>query len=118
FYEEFGWAVIFAANTGASAWLLANGPMETLLVLNVVFGAGYLPWQLLHLKSLWANARTPGMPTQWAEGLSRSLRVKNRRTDAGSWGGAIGLTWMTAYWVVLIPPWVAYVAWALARRPY
>ena len=42
-------------------------------------------------------------------GLKRAVRVKTRRTDSDSWGGPIGLTWMTGYWATLIPMWVYYI---------
>src|SRR5262249_34203285 len=41
-----------------------------------------------------------------AEGLTQSIRLKNRRTDAEAWGGWVGLLWMTGYWATLIPAWV------------
>ena len=50
FYEELGWAIIFAANTVASAYLFWSvgkaGSGEFLLRLNLLFGVVYLPWQL------------------------------------------------------------------------
>lgn len=119
FYEELGWLIIFAANTTASGFLLATahvpGDGLILLKLNLLFGAGYLPWQVFHLRSLRAEAR--GNPevgsevtTPWRVGLRHSIVQRNRRTDAGAWGGVIGLTWMVAYWASLIPVWVYYVA--------
>ena len=127
FYEELGWALIYAANTIASAYLYLSvenlGAREVLLQLNLVFGAVYLPWQLLHLRALRANTRESGKRSAagsssllqlLAEGLRRSVRVKNRRTDAQSWGGAIGLTWMTGYWATLLPLWVYYIVKVLA----
>jgi len=61
FYEELGWLVIFFANTVASAFLYATGDTPgdglTLLRLNLIFGAAYLPWQVLNLRSLRAEAR-------------------------------------------------------------
>jgi len=39
-----------------------------------------------------------------------SIHERNRRTDAAAWGGAVGLTWMVAYWATVIPAWVHYVA--------
>jgi hypothetical protein len=119
YYEELGWALIFAANTIASASLLLSGNAlagtEVLLHLNLLFGAVYLPWQVIHLRKLRANARLGSGGSEagrratsrgWAAGLKRTITVKNRRTDADSWGGFIGLTWMTSYWATLIPVWV------------
>ncbi|HKN00122.1 MAG TPA: hypothetical protein VJX23_06365 [Candidatus Binataceae bacterium] len=122
FYEELGWALIFVANTIASAYLYrtvgALGGREVLLQLNLLFGVVYLPWQVIHLRSLRADARrnsgrtgagSPSISMQLAGGLKRAVRMKTRRTDADSWGGLIGLTWMTAYWATLIPMWVYYI---------
>ena len=114
FFEELGWWVIFAANTAASAFLYwaPETPVHGhgLLLLNLVFGAGYLPWQVFHLRSLRAEASEPVAPTGWRSGLHDAIYQRNRRTDAGAWGGVIGLTWMLAYWVALIPWWVHHIA--------
>jgi len=128
FYEELGWALIFAANMTASSYLYltlgAPGGKKTILVLNILFGVAYLPWQIVHLAGLRAEAirnrkkSESGfipMSKRLAMGLRESLRVKNIRTDAGSWGGSIGLTWMTAYWATLIPLWVNYLVVVLNR---
>ena len=121
YYEELGWALIFLANTVASAYLYLaggnSGDREVLLKLNLLFGAVYLPWQVIHLRALRADARRnsgstradSSISTQLASGLKRAICVKSRRTDADSWGGLIGLTWMTAYWATLIPIWVYYI---------
>jgi len=115
FYEEVGWFVIFLAYTLASAslYLISEAsPMEReLLQLNLVFGAGYLPWQIFHLRSLRIEASVGSrQSTPWREGLADAIHQRKPRTDANSWGGAIGLTWMVAYWATLIPLWVHHVA--------
>jgi hypothetical protein len=119
FYEELGWAVIFAANTLASAYLyfLAGAPVShpALLQLNLLFGAVYLPWQVLHLRMLRANARS-GLVDPAAGGLLRAIRVRERRTDAESWGGPVGLSWMIGYWATIIPAWVYVIVRLLAAR--
>jgi hypothetical protein len=122
YYEELGWALIFVANTIASAYLYmtvgALGGREVLLKLNLLFGIVYLPWQVIHLTTLRASARRDsgrtgaGSASIWLRlesGLKRAMLVKTRRTDADSWGGLIGLTWMTGYWATLIPIWVYYI---------
>ena len=127
FYEELGWALLFFANTVASAYLYmtggAIGGKDILLKLNLLFGIVYLPWQALHLRSLLANARRStarpqtGFVSIWsglATRLKQAVLVKSRRTDADAWGGLIGLTWMTAYWATLIPIWVYYIVVVLA----
>lgn len=124
FHEELGWALIFAANTAASAglWFSSHDMTDDsrlLLSLNLLFGLFYLPWQCLHLRFLRANARqarTTGAVSSVAEGLIRAMRIRNRRTDAPSWGGWIGLSWMTAYWATLIPLWVFTIALVLHER--
>ena len=120
FFEELGWFVLFLANTAASVWLLATadaGDARLLLWLNVGFGAGYLPWQLAHLRSLRGEADAGGAARIGCrEGLHRALHERQPRTDADAWGGAIGLTWMVAYWATLIPAWVYLVARVLSER--
>jgi len=128
FYEELGWFFIFAANTISSLYLIltvdALGGRKVLLVLNLSFGALYLPWQSLHLRSLRAEAREQDrsaassipISIRLADGLKRAMQVKNPRTDSASWGGTIGLTWMTAYWATLIPMWTYYIVRVLAPR--
>jgi hypothetical protein len=129
YYEELGWALIFAANTMASAFLYltvdALGNRQVLLRLNLLFGAVYLPWQVIHLATLRANARrnrgrtgtgSPSISMRLATGLQRAVWVKSRRTDADAWGGFIGLTWMTAYWATLIPMWLYYIVGVLSAH--
>jgi len=121
YYEELGWALIFVANTIAGAYLYLTvdtlGGRGVLLWLNLLFGTVYLPWQVIHLTTLRANARRNGgraaagssISMRLATGLKRAIQVKTRRTDSASWGGVIGLTWMTCYWATLIPMWVYYI---------
>ena len=119
FYEELGWAILFAANTIASAYLYGTvaglAGREVLLQLNLLFGLVYLPWQLVHLRAQLSDARRGGAPARgetpvtWArlrEGLGRSIRVRNPTRDAGAWGRLVGLTWMASYWATLIPIWI------------
>ena len=129
FYEELGWAFIFAANTAASAYLYPTvgtlGGKNILLVLNLLFAVLYLPWQTIHLSGLRREAirhrresESDSVPisTRLTMGLEQAVRIKNVRTDAAAWGGVIGLTWMTAYWATLIPIWVYYIVVVLSRR--
>ena len=112
FFEELGWLVIFIANTVAAAYLYlttdAHGGRQALVVTSLVFGAAYLPFQLVHLRSLRAAASKAGSTKvrRLSEGLEQSIRLKNRRTDAVAWGGWVGLLWMTGYWATLIPAWM------------
>lgn len=128
FYEELGWAIIFAANTIASAYLYLTldtlGDAEILIHLSLLFGLVYLPWQFVHLRVQLSDARRGADTAQrrtrvtWmllGEGLRRSVRVRNRTTDAGAWGRLVGLTWMTGYWATLIPMWVNQVVVVFSR---
>ena len=111
-FEELGWLLIFTANTAAATYLYlamdVHGGRQALLVTSLVFGAGYLPFQLIHLRGLRAAATKGGsaQSPRLAEGLKHSISMKNRRTDAAAWGGWVGLLWMTGYWATLIPVWV------------
>jgi hypothetical protein len=128
FYEELGWGLIFLANTIASCFLYATvdalAEREILLQLNLLFGLVYLPWQCIHLRALHADGKTgEGRPgtrqvvtlQMLASHLRRSFHERNRSTDADSWGGLVGFTWMTAYWASLIPLWVHHVVMVFAR---
>jgi hypothetical protein len=116
FYEELGWVFLFAALVIASVYLRltvdADAAKEILLDLNLLFAAVYLPFQIINLRAIRANARREARPrAPWtaervATGIQRSIQVKNRRTDAASWGGIVGLIWMTGYWATLLPMWV------------
>ena len=112
FVEELGWLLIFSANTAAAAYLYltadAHGGRQALLLTSLVFGAGYLPFQLIVLRGLRAAATESASSEtrRLVEGLKQSIRPKNRRTDAAAWGGWVGLLWMTGYWATLIPAWM------------
>ena len=73
------------------------------------------------LRAIRAQARREGRPkAAWTfarlgTGLRRSIEVKNRRADAHSWGGIVGLMWMIGYWATLLPMWVYYIVAVLAR---
>ena len=126
FYEELGWGVIMAANTIVSAYLYATVDTlvgtEVLLQVNLAFGLVYLPWQCIHLRALLLDARAGGEAAkpravtgqQLAEGLRRSIRVRNRTTDGEAWGGLVGLIWMVGYFATLIPMWVHFVVGVLS----
>src|SRR5215831_611936 len=124
FWEELGWFVIFVLSSIASAYLLMNGGGlgggRTLLQLNLWFAGIYLPWQVVNLMALRARVRSSALPKQrvtgqlLASGAKRALFEYRRATDAESWGGLLGLSWMVGYWATLVPLWLAHVA-QLAR---
>ena len=128
YYEELGWANIFAINTIVSAYLYSTvhelGGAEVLVRLNLLFGMVYLPWQFVHLRILRSDAMRGGETAErekgsrWAlvkQGLRRSIHARNRTTDADAWGRLVGLTWMAGYWATLIPMWVNQVVVAFSR---
>ncbi|MBT4522199.1 MAG: hypothetical protein HOC23_19540 [Halieaceae bacterium] len=123
FYEELGWWLIYMANTIASIYLYATvddfAGRDLLILLNLLFGAVYLPWQLLHLRALIKEAqlneaRKTSPPHVSLEaiksGLHDSIYARNPTCDPQAWGGLIGATWMTAYWATLIPAWAYLIA--------
>jgi len=127
-FEELGWLFIFLANTIASAYLyLTVGAIqcrERLLLMSMVFGIVYMPFQLIHLRSLRAEAIAnrkdveaiaPPIGTRIALGLQRAMLVRVPRTDADSWGGLVGLIWMFSYFA-LIPLWIYCIVRVLSPR--
>jgi hypothetical protein len=81
---------------------------------NLLFGLVYLSWQVANLRLQIADARRageslrPATRVSWkllGEGLRRSIRERNRTTDATAWGGLVGLTWMAGYFATLLPIW-------------
>jgi hypothetical protein len=126
FYEELGWVFLTAALSVASIYLYGSvhgyAGREILLELNLLFAAVYLPFQVFNLRAIRANAKQQGWPgSPWTAdrmvtGLWRSIQVKDRRTDAQSWGGIVGLLWMTGYWATWLPLWVYEIVVVLSRR--
>jgi hypothetical protein len=117
YYEELGWANIFATNTIASLYLYLTidlpGGTDILLLLNLLFGLLYLPWQFFHLRVLRSESsqttdkQAAGISWKLLEGgLWRSIHLRKQASDADAWGRLIGLTWMIGYWATLIPMWV------------
>jgi hypothetical protein len=90
-----------------------------------LFGILYVPFEVVHLASLYAEEKRNGrrsvpasapLSTRLAKGVWRSIRIKNRRTDPASWGGPVGLIWAIGYWAILIPPWTYVIVRVLASR--
>jgi len=129
FYEELGWTIIFSANTIASIYLYFDsvnlGDKIILLKLNIIFGAFYLPWQMIHLNSLLVQAANSNtnekrfykpLTETLIKGITKSITFMNKRTDSKSWGGFIGLTWMLGYFATLIPMWVFYIGLIVSKN--
>ena len=119
FFEELGWGIIFVLNTIASIilyWTLDNiNGRELLLQLNLLFGAIYLPWQVIHLKILRKNINDQKIDKNFLttitlgtliKGLYKSIQIKNQTTKSENWGGVVGMTWMASYWATVIPFWI------------
>lgn len=128
YFEEFGWVVLFAANTIASLHLYLTtdpaGGHEMLLQLSLLYAIGYLPFQIIHLAMLrgewktsdgshWQRGGTT-FAARLKSGLARTVRRKERRTDIESWGGIVGVCWMAGYFATVIPMWVYAVVEVLA----
>lgn len=123
YYEELGWAFIYAVNTVASVYLYASvedmGGRELLVYLNLLFGAVYLPWQFVYLRLLRSDARQNERQVALRprvtrnvllSGLAQSIHVKNQTSESQAWGGLVGVIWMASYWATLIPMWVFQIA--------
>ena len=84
----------------------------------------YLSWQVANLRLQVADARRAG-ETLWPatrvtrnrlrEGLRRSIRERNRTTDATAWGGLVVLTWMAGYFATLLPIWANQIVAVFSR---
>ena len=114
FYEELGWFIIYFLNTSNCIFLFSqieysNGAY-VLIVLNILFGIFYLPWQFIHLKTIYTrstNNRFSNIATgSVLEGFNSAIKTKNFSLKLGDWGGVIGLTWMFAYWASIMPLWI------------
>ena len=122
YFEELGWFIIFVVNTLISIILLLNSSgyqeYKILIHLNIIFGIVYLPWQIIHLKSISSrvakyklmniNEDSASMNLVM-NNLNKSIFERNKTTDPESWGGLVGLSWMISYWITLIPVWIYYI---------
>ena len=117
FYEEAGWFIIFIINTFSSIFLLFNieiiDDKILLIQLNIAFGIFYLPWQLIHLKSIQSRFKNNDdlneidvMKISLMQGLKKSIQKKYITTESDDWGGLIGMMWMVGYWATIIPFWI------------
>ena len=121
FYEEFGWFVIFFINTILSIVMLSldlSNAHHSLIIINIVFGALYLPWQVLHLKSITKriniilksklkNSKWIYQKLKW--NLKSSINDRKVSFESNDWGGVVGMMWMYGYWILFIPVWMFYI---------
>ena len=119
YYEELGWWLIFALNALASGYLCSTAEVPSsqmlLLQFNLVFAVGYLPWQVIHLWTLWKDARSAAgetkaqAPRDLKSGFRAALFERQPTTSSDAWGGWVGIVWMSSYWALLIPPWIGLI---------
>jgi hypothetical protein len=122
YYEELGWFVIFSINTFLSIFLYLFAEVHSaqiiLLIISIIFGLLYLPWQIIHLRMIkkrvkqmsQTEGKLPKFKSEiFYKGLSESFYTRIKRTDYDSWGGWVGMTWMYNYWIILIPGWMFYI---------
>jgi hypothetical protein len=121
FYEEFGWFIIFFINTILSIVMLSldlSNAHYSLIIISMVFGSLYLPWQVLHLKSITNRINTnPEIKAQeFKMNLSKvkfefksSIYDRKVSFDINDWGRVVGMMWMYGYWILFIPVWMFYI---------
>ena len=121
FYEELGWFIIFLCNAIASAILFSldlTSGHYTLLILNLIFGALYLPWQVFHLKSITNRINRDDNIKQQVFDLNsnkvlgelqKSFQERKLSFDQSDWGGVVGMMWMYGYWILIIPVWMFFI---------
>ena len=127
YFEEFGWAIIFALNTFISLIVFLYGnnyeQYKILIQLNLIFGALYLPWQFIHLRSISLRVSKNKLLDNEIEkisyklfiiGLKKSLFYREQTSKPDAWGGLVGLTWMLNYWATLIPVWLYFIIYTFA----
>ena len=121
FYEEFGWFVIFFINTILSIIMLSldvSSAHHSLIIINIVFGTLYLPWQVLHLRSIIQRINSnPEIKSQEFKfnitniklELKKSIYDRKLSYESNDWGGTVGMMWMYGYWILFIPVWMFYI---------
>ena len=114
FYEELGWFIIYFFNTTISIYLFSSieysEKIYILIIINIFFGIFYLPWQFIHLRTIYNRSKKNRLDDlnkiSIINGLKNSIKVKNLSVKLDDWGGIIGLTWMLAYWASIMPIWI------------
>ena len=115
FLEEFSWFLMFVINTGINSVFFYHGDQSNLVILSLVHGVLYLPWQTLHLRFILSLDDPPlslrdVTITRVVRGLKRAVWYRKRSVVREDWGGWIGESWMFCYWVVM-PVWLATIVW-------
>ena len=92
-------------------------PRFVSVYLSLVFGAFYIPFQILfHLPHIVTSSKGgPGVADlnlnlkQVKKGCWKAFAVRKVSTLYEHWGGIVGAIWMSFYWLVL-PLWTLYIA--------
>jgi len=129
YFEEFGWAIIFALNTFISFVIFLYGnnyeQYKILIQLNLIFGALYLPWQFIHLRSISLrvfknkilNSEVVKISFKlFSTGLKKSIFYREQTSEPNAWSGLVGLTWMLNYWATLIPVWLYFIVYTFSSN--
>ena len=91
---------------------------HSLIIINIVFGILYLPWQVLHLKSITQriNSNSEIKAQEFKINSSKVMHefknsISDRKVsfDSKDWGGTVGMMWMYGYWILFIPTWMFYI---------
>lgn len=130
-YEELNWAVMFILNTAINVFFVfsddmknSNDPRYTCVYLSLIFGAIFLPFQILgHLPYIDNIDRQEKRKkekvnltfAQVKKGCWRSLVYRKQSVTAKAWGGDVGAFWMFGYWV-LEPFWLLWVAYTYSQK--
>ncbi|MFL2900580.1 MAG: hypothetical protein ACJZ62_02650 [Candidatus Pelagibacterales bacterium] len=121
FYEELGWFIIFLLNSICSIILLnsnISSDHNVLIILNIIFGILYLPWQVFHLKSILdrikGNNDIQNQSMQFniekmKIELNNAFHERKVSYEQSDWGRVVGIMWMYGYWILIIPIWVFYI---------
>lgn len=123
-YEEFNWLFMFVLNTAINIVFFFSGGMEssdprwTCVYLSLVFGAIFLPFQIIgHLPYIVNVDRAEKQKKeklnltckQINKGCWRVMVHRKATNNYADWGHFVGAFWMFGYWI-LEPFWLLYVA--------
>ena len=101
--------------------LYNTGVTSPLVVTSLVFGALYLPWQLLfHLPYILSLDDPPLTPAQLnianvIMGVRRAVGYRKQSRKLKDWGGVVGVVWMFGYWWAE-SVWIAAIGWVMAAE--
>ena len=118
FFEETCWGILFLINTGLNGyfyWLyygmgVYSSSKEQLMMISIIFGILYLPWQFLfHIPIFYQQRKIDsgkGKKDDKKRGVwCKGLFTRNKSVNSKDWGGIVGIIWMVGYWIC-IPYWM------------